>query len=571
MTVIAATAAVPAVSPSSGAGSQGAGQGFEALLAVATGSEERAPAKSAPTEGANKTSSKAADKASRAERANQSDAASAKADDASAADATAADKAQSDDDASAAQADAATLAASTLVAAMIPQTEETFVAGVVPEVDAAAQTGVPAAAVPLLDAPSVETGIAPTKTTLDAAAAALDAASLVAPALGGDVKLAEAEVTPPIVPPVVDVKVAAPSSAPVTAATIEIPEAALLETPVAAADVGVDVAALSAETVAQPAVAAQSAPKTLAVASAAVITPPVADPVEAQGAPVAAQPASAPAVEAAPVAAEVVQVQTQVTAQAVAQASAEPVAKVATTTVEAEPVVSTEAETVEVSGAPTASLADQAGADQGGASQQGRGEASAEALIAAATDGAAEPEAPTISQTASAPAAANAEAAPPLRAEVRGSPQTVAQLSAEILKKLDARTTRFDVALTPDGLGKVDVRIEIGRHGALTASMAFDTAQAAAELRGKSAELRQALAQAGFTVADNALRFDVSSQGGQNGQNPFLNFNDGQDGRRAWSGKAFQSAQNDDAPILSASDLLPGLRMAPDSGLDIRI
>ena len=154
---------------------------------------------------------------------------------------------------------------------------------------------------------------------------------------------------------------------------------------------------------------------------------------------------------------------------------------------------------------------------------------------------------------------------------MRGSPQTVAQLSAEILKKLDAQTTRFDVALTPDGLGKVDVRIEIGRHGALTASMAFDTAQAAAELRGKSAELRQALAQAGFTVADNALRFDVSSQGGQNGQNPFLNFNDGQDGRRAWSGKAFQSAQNDDAPILSASDLLPGLRMAPDSGLDIRI
>ena len=69
-------------------------------------------------------------------------------------------------------------------------------------------------------------------------------------------------------------------------------------------------------------------------------------------------------------------------------------------------------------------------------------------------------------------------------APVRGSPETVAALSAEIVKKADAKTTRFDVALTPDGLGKVDVRIEIGRDGALTASMRFDTVHAAQELRG---------------------------------------------------------------------------------------
>src|SRR5690606_28201112 len=119
-------------------------------------------------------------------------------------------------------------------------------------------------------------------------------------------------------------------------------------------------------------------------------------------------------------------------------------------------------------------------------------------------------------------ASAGAPAAGP--APVRGSPETVAALSAEIVKKADAKTTRFDVALTPDGLGKVDVRIEIARDGALTASMRFDTAHAAQELRSKASELRQALADAGFNVADNALSFDVSSQNSGQGQNPFFAF-----------------------------------------------
>jgi hypothetical protein len=54
------------------------------------------------------------------------------------------------------------------------------------------------------------------------------------------------------------------------------------------------------------------------------------------------------------------------------------------------------------------------------------------------------------------------------------------------------------------------VRIEIAKDGALTAALNFDNPAAAAELRNKSGELRQALSQAaGFNVADNALSFDV--------------------------------------------------------------
>ncbi|ATC26697.1 flagellar hook-length control protein FliK [Caulobacter vibrioides] len=166
-------------------------------------------------------------------------------------------------------------------------------------------------------------------------------------------------------------------------------------------------------------------------------------------------------------------------------------------------------------------------------------------------------------------ASANAPAAAP--APVRSSPETVAALSAEIIKKADAKTTRFDVALTPDGLGKVDVRIEIGRDGVLTASMRFDTVHAAQELRGKANELRQALADAGFNVADNALSFDVSSQGGQS-QNPFFAFEGwGDQGQRAFSGRAFQAALTGEEDITITPELLPGLKTVADSGLDIRI
>jgi flagellar hook-length control protein FliK len=156
---------------------------------------------------------------------------------------------------------------------------------------------------------------------------------------------------------------------------------------------------------------------------------------------------------------------------------------------------------------------------------------------------------------------------------MRGSPETVAALSAEIIKKAGDKATRFDVTLTPDNLGKVDVRIEIARDGSMTASMKFDTAHAAQELRGKANELRQALSDAGFTVSDNALSFDVSSQNNGQGQNPFFAFEGWNDqGQRAFQGRAFQAAMNaEDDIAITPADLLPGLKTAADSGLDIRI
>lgn len=143
---------------------------------------------------------------------------------------------------------------------------------------------------------------------------------------------------------------------------------------------------------------------------------------------------------------------------------------------------------------------------------------------------------------------------------VRGAPETVARLAAGILEKLGLQTSRFEMRLDPHGLGTVDVSLEIKADGQLSASMTFDTAQAAQELRARAGELRQALEQAGFTLADDSLTFDLAGQDGRSGSQP------GQDQERqpmvsAAFTRLFDSLEAEAAPI----------RLSARRGLDIVI
>jgi len=191
---------------------------------------------------------------------------------------------------------------------------------------------------------------------------------------------------------------------------------------------------------------------------------------------------------------------------------------------------------------------------------------------AAVTDAAPAAPADASAPTFNAPGTAAAPA-PVVAAQLpKAGPETVSRLTTEIASKaVVGKTSRFDVVLQPEGLGRVDVRIEIAKDGKLTAALNFDNPAAAAELRGKSGELRQALAAAGFNVADSALSFGSSSQNGGQNNNAFFNFQDGENGRQAFQGRAFRSALGDEIPTLSPSVLLPGLRVADSSGVDVRI
>ena len=93
--------------------------------------------------------------------------------------------------------------------------------------------------------------------------------------------------------------------------------------------------------------------------------------------------------------------------------------------------------------------------------------------------------------------------------------QTVARLSTDLVKKLQAKASKFDLALEPEGMGRVDVKIRIAADGALSAAMSFDNPHTAEALKARSAELRTALEQAGFNLADSGLSFTAGGSGRQ--------------------------------------------------------
>ncbi len=178
-------------------------------------------------------------------------------------------------------------------------------------------------------------------------------------------------------------------------------------------------------------------------------------------------------------------------------------------------------------------------------------------------DTGAAPDQASLDATPAAPTLQAAAEAPPETAPTRGSPETVARLASDIARKLEGRTTRFDVQLDPLGLGKVDVSIEINADGRLSASLSFDSAQTAADLRGRAAELRQALEKAGFDLADGGLSFDMNNPGGSTGRET-------RETLAAWSSRAFQTARSglEQADVLAARS--PSSR-TPSGGVDIRI
>lgn len=131
------------------------------------------------------------------------------------------------------------------------------------------------------------------------------------------------------------------------------------------------------------------------------------------------------------------------------------------------------------------------------------------------------PDSPQPAQTASAPPAAPAEvslaATTGLSTLSLSALDATAQIAAQIARKLEGRSTRFEMALTPDDLGRVDISLDIDADGQLSARLAFDNPIAAADLKGRVEELRRQLTDAGFTVADDALSFEQREPSAGNG------------------------------------------------------
>jgi flagellar hook-length control protein FliK len=90
--------------------------------------------------------------------------------------------------------------------------------------------------------------------------------------------------------------------------------------------------------------------------------------------------------------------------------------------------------------------------------------------------------------------------------------ETVAGLSAAIVQGAGPKTSRFDVQLTPEGLGRVDVTVVIDASGKVTASLSFDQADAARLVKTHEGELQAALTEAGLSLGQGALRIEHVSR-----------------------------------------------------------
>lgn len=146
----------------------------------------------------------------------------------------------------------------------------------------------------------------------------------------------------------------------------------------------------------------------------------------------------------------------------------------------------------------------------------------------------------------------------------RATVETTAQLAAQIARKLDGRSTRFDMVLTPEDLGRVDVSLEIGKDGQLSARLAFDNPAAAADLKGRADELRRQLQDAGFQVAGDALDFSQRDQSAGGGA-----FERQQQRNALFAGGSRLAAQAD-TPIIPAPGAWINHSQTPDR-VDVKV
>jgi flagellar hook-length control protein FliK len=168
------------------------------------------------------------------------------------------------------------------------------------------------------------------------------------------------------------------------------------------------------------------------------------------------------------------------------------------------------------------------------ASQQGAQQAQPGVQLAAPPQAAPPPAAPPPMQLAEQQAHA-----------VSHAPPAATQVAHEIVRKFTGGATQFDLRLDPPELGRVDVRIDVGRDQRVSATISADNPAALTDLARAARDIQQALQSAGLELREDGLQFDLS------GRN---------------EGRAFSEARNGDAPsgargnAVSTDDPLPAAR-----------
>jgi flagellar hook-length control protein FliK len=137
----------------------------------------------------------------------------------------------------------------------------------------------------------------------------------------------------------------------------------------------------------------------------------------------------------------------------------------------------------------------------------------------------------------------------------------VSGLAMEIAASARSGKTRFEIRLDPAELGRIDVRIDVDRHGQVTSHLTVERPETLSMLRQDANQLQRALDSAGLSTGNGGLQFSLRDQSSQ-GQN---------DGN--------QSNPNAHRLVVSEEDSVPaivagrnyGRMLGASGGVDIRV
>ncbi|OYU89647.1 MAG: flagellar hook-length control protein [Bradyrhizobiaceae bacterium PARB1] len=152
------------------------------------------------------------------------------------------------------------------------------------------------------------------------------------------------------------------------------------------------------------------------------------------------------------------------------------------------------------------------------ASEQHRAHRTEQAPPAASLDQAAPTNAP-LPQPTHLQATNNVAVAQQLAPQVAANPPVpLSGVAVEIAQSAKAGKTSFDIRLDPAELGRIDVRLEVDKHGNVTSHLTVEKPETLTMLRQDAPQLQRALEQAGLKTNDGGLQFSLRDQSPQQQQ-----------------------------------------------------
>lgn len=149
---------------------------------------------------------------------------------------------------------------------------------------------------------------------------------------------------------------------------------------------------------------------------------------------------------------------------------------------------------------------------------------------------------------------------PTANSTLADAPVPLNGLAADIALRAAGGNSRFEIRLDPAELGRIDVRLDVDKHGNVTSHLTVERPATLDMLRNDAPKLQQALEDAGLKTGDSGLQFSLRDQSsGQSSDNG--------------------SGRNSQRVVVTEEDTIPaqvagrtyGRMLGASSGVDIRI